>query len=130
MKKSYHSSDVPIRLARMTRRTDDGGGEAVRGELLLDMPSPWWRRRRLSGTVLIVEQCDKGMIERDQGPCYRLRPPSAPTQGGSARGVDLGRGRPGRAAGAGATGQHRGARRAGAAAADRAGSPPARHPAA
>jgi hypothetical protein len=26
MKKSYHSSEVPIRLATMTRRTDDAGG--------------------------------------------------------------------------------------------------------
>jgi len=49
----------------MTRRTDDGGGEAVPGDLLVDMPSPWWRRRRLPKTVLIVEQCDKGKIEQN-----------------------------------------------------------------
>src|SRR4029079_1320595 len=31
MKKSYHSSEVPIRLATMTRRTDDGAGTVVVG---------------------------------------------------------------------------------------------------
>src|SRR4029450_3076117 len=30
MKKSYHSSDVPIRLATMTLRTDDGAGVGTR----------------------------------------------------------------------------------------------------
>jgi hypothetical protein len=29
MKKSYHSSEVPIRLATMTRRTDDDGAVPV-----------------------------------------------------------------------------------------------------
>jgi hypothetical protein len=40
MKKSYHSSDVPIRLATMTRRTDDGGGWVVLGELSADIRPP------------------------------------------------------------------------------------------
>src|SRR3954454_10663707 len=33
MKKSYHSREVPIRLATMTRRTDDGGGVVWRSSL-------------------------------------------------------------------------------------------------
>src|SRR6478735_2362643 len=44
MKKSYHSSDVPIRLATMARRTDDGGGWVVLGELSADIRPPrGWR---------------------------------------------------------------------------------------
>src|SRR6476619_3969255 len=56
MKKSYHSSDVPIRLAAMTRRTDDAGAVAVwgwvgdigpprsvhrSGRFSRDRPGPW-----------------------------------------------------------------------------------------
>ena len=61
MKKSYHSREVPIRLATMTRRTDDWGGVVSAVGVCVDIEAllGGCAAVRVRETVPIVQQSDK-----------------------------------------------------------------------